>query len=350
MRIEKNVDLSKFTSFGTGGPAEVFAVAQSADDVVSIITEQPKPLWLLGTGANSLISDKGLPGTTLQMRLNDVTFDDSNVVIAESGVLWDDLVQQSIDRDLWGLELTSGIPSSVGAAVVGNIAAYGQAVSDTLKWIDVIDYGHTSPAPRRMNLDELEFEYRSSIFSRSNYNKIIILRCAFQLSRQKTQELEYEWAINVANAHNLDPNDLTQRRKIIMTTREEAGSLLDKTHVQKTAGSFFKNPTVRSEQVAHIATFEERPITRQRVLEQNKIHGGAEQRISAGLVLLAAGFRRGQSWGNVRLHPKHILKIENTGAATSQEIYDVAQEIIQVVKVKLDVDLTPEVRFFGEFN
>ena len=84
--------------------------------------------------------------------------------------------------------------------------------------------------------------------------------------------------------------------------------------------------------------------------ELNQVHGGAQMRVSAAHVLLAAGFSRGQTWGPVRLHPDHILKIENTGGATAQNIYDVAMEIQRTVLDKLSIELSPEVRFLGEFN
>ena len=91
-------------------------------------------------------------------------------------------------------------------------------------------------------------------------------------------------------------------------------------------------------------------IKREDLLRQNIIHGGDKSRVSAAHVLLAAGFARGQTWGNVRLHPDHILKIENIGNASAQEIYDVVQNIISTVQQKLGITLEPEVRFLGDFS
>ncbi len=350
MHISQNVDLSDFTSFKTGGKSEVFAVAKNSDELIEVITTQPKPFWLLGTGANSLISDKGLPGTTIQIQLQAMEFKDDHTVEVESGVVWDELVIKAIEMKLWGLELTSGIPSSVGAAVVGNIAAYGQAVSDSLLWVDVIDTSQPTPAPKRLMASDLEFDYRTSVFSKNYNNSIIILKCCFQLSPTQTKELSYESALKIAATENLDIHTLDGCRQTIMLAREAAGSLLDAKHAQRTAGSFFKNPVVTEEQAEFIMSFEERPVTKEQIMNQNRTHGGSSLRVSASHVLLAAGFERGQAWGPVRLHPDHILKIENIGGATSQQIYDVAQEIIHTVKTKLDVDLVPEVRFLGDFS
>jgi UDP-N-acetylmuramate dehydrogenase len=350
MQISKNVSLASYTSFGTGGLCEVFAVADTVDDLREIIATQPRPFWILGKGANSLISDKGLPGTTIHIKLSAITFEDDGLAIAEAGVLWDTLVGKAIEHELWGLELMSGIPGTVGAAVAGNIAAYGQAVSDTLKWIEVIDYNKTSLGIQKMQPEEADLGYRRSGFTKGNRDSMIIVRTAFALSKSQTKPLRYESALRVAEDQNLDTQTLDGLRKIIMATRAKAGSLLDAAHQQKTAGSFFKNPYVQADQLDMILAYEEHSVAREQILQQNRIHGGDTLRVPAALVLLAAGFHRGQSWGSVRLHPEHVLKIENTGGATSQQIYHVARHIIAAVKEKLGIDLEPEVRFLGEFN
>ena len=98
-----------------------------------------------------------------------------------------------------------------------------------------------------------------------------------------------------------------------------------------------------------VAGFDETGKTLDRIINQSKIHGGNAQRASAAHVLLAAGFHRGQTWGNVRLHPHHVLKIETLPGATAQEVYDVTQLILETVKDKLDITLEPEVKFLGNF-
>lgn len=348
MNIQKHLNLADCTSFGTGGPSEVFVAAESVEDVLETLKTQPRPFWLLGRGANTLISDHGLPGTTIQLTLNSHRFN-SHHVVAESGMGWDSLVSASLDEGLWGLELTSGIPGTVGAAVVGNIAAYGQAVSDTLEWVEIVDYSKTDLEIERVPASDLGLSYRNSKLNGSDYNTVIILRASFRLSAQKTTDLKYESAIKVAKETGLDVDDLHHRRKIILEARRRAGSLLDPKHQQKTAGSFFKNPLVSPDLAEMVMKFEERNVTRDAIRRQNIIHGGDAQRVSAAHVILAAGFKRGQTWGPVRIHPEHALKIENTGGATSKQIYDVAQEIISTVKIKLGIQLEPEVRFMGEF-
>lgn len=348
MKFQSDIALAPYTSLHCGGLAEQFTICMNTAELQEAVSAaQGQQLWILGYGTNSLISDHGLPGCTILVHGGDINVRDT-VVTADAGVWWDDLVETVIQRDLWGLELMSGIPSSVGAAITGNIAAYGQQVSDQLQSVSVLDT-RTGEAEEILATD-IDFSYRAS--SLQSLPHLIVTQATFQLSNTQTTPLQYAGAKTVADERSLDEDDLIDRQAIILEARRRAGSLYDPSdpHRSHTAGSFFKNPDVSIEQATELASFDESGRTLERILQQNKIHGGTSTRASAAHALLAAGFKRGQRWGDVRLHPEHILKLENTGAATAQEIYDVAQEIMDVVEEKLGIRLEPEVKFLGEFT
>ena len=349
--MQSNVPLAPYTSLAVGGPAAQLYVCESDESLRNALAAAAdRQIWTLGYGANVLISDAGLPGVTILVRTSSIARD-GDTVVADAGVWWDDLAQFAIHENLWGLELMSAIPGGVGAAIVGNIAAYGQAVADTLAWVEVFD--HSDGQTRRLPASELEFGYRHSAFQTDTHKHLVIVRAAFALQHQPTKELEYQTALEVVQAKHYDIHTLTGRRQTIIDTREIAGSLWDyrlATTQMHTAGSFFRNPMVSDEAVEKLMAYEEHGRTADMLRKMNQLHGGAQKRVSAAHVLLAAGFERGQTWGPVRLHPDHILKIENTGGASAQQIYNVAQEIVRSVKEKLDIDLVPEVRFLGEFE
>lgn len=349
MKITKDVLLSGLTSLGTGGSAKTLITIDKTKELTEALQKCEKPIWFLGSGANVVVSDSGLDGTTIHLSTTDIEIKGA-LLIADAGVNWDTLVKKSIEHGLWGLERTSGIPGGVGAAVVGNIAAYGQAVSDTLQWIEVIDTESKPLETICMMADELSLGYRYSKFQEEENRRFIVTRAAFLLS-DKPASLEYATALKIAKELSLNPNELEDRRRIIMEARRRAGSLLESgASTARTAGSFFRNPVVSQEQADMIMHFEEKQIQIEDIKAQNKVHGGKSTRVSAAHVLLAAGFKRGQSWGSVRLHPQHVLKLENAGGATSQQIYDVAQEIIKTVHDRLGIKLEPEVRFLGRFS
>ena len=340
--------LAPYTSLKCGGPAETLHLPLHREEVIELLaqTDPNDHVWLLGFGSNCLISDEGLPGITILWRGGEIT-QDGNIVIVDAGVWWDSLVKYAITNGLWGLELMSEIPSSVGGAVFGNIAAYGQQVSDTLLWVEVFD--RTTGSTRILEKAAIDFAYRES--SLQSQPHLVILQIAFELSSEPLHELKYESALHIARELNADIKTLTGRREAIVETRSRAGSIYhpDDPDAERTAGSFFKNPMVSTEQATELARFDESGKTLERILAQNQIHGGSSHRASAAHVLLAAGFKRGQTWGNVRLHPKHVLKIETLPGATASEVYAVVREIVDTVHERLDITITPEVRFLGKF-
>lgn len=347
MKVQELVSLAPLTSFDVGGPAEQLITIDSSADIEQAIkqNDQTVPVWRLGYGTNVLISDEGLPGTTLLFRNEQIEHQD-DLIIADAGVWWDDLVQSTISRGLWGMELMSGIPGSVGAAVYINITAYGQALVDQLAWVEALD---TNGQINKLMATELAWGYKESVFQ-SSHRDWTIVRAAFSLKPEPTQELTYQSALDVAKDMKRGVDTLEDRRAVIMEARHRAGSLFKFGGGNaKTVGSYFRNPKVAPQQAELVMRFDETGKTKEQISMMNQVHGGDSLRVSAAHVLLAAGFRRGQTWGPVRLHPKNLLKIENTGGASAKQIYDVAKLITDTVRDKLEIELEAEAQLLGEF-
>ena len=349
-QILQNVDLAPLTSFGVGGPAQTYLKLNGSAAFKNFL-EKEGPVdfsWLLGSATNVLISDRGLSGLTLHFAGGQLVWDETNdLLIADAGATWDDLVVFAIERGLWGVELMSGIPGTVGGAAAININAYGQALSDVLAWVEV--YDHLKQSCRRIAFDKADWGYKRSPFADSRQ---AVLSVALKLEKQPTTQLRYGTALKYAAGRGLDASSLADRRQIILGVRAAAGSLLDgsATGSAKTCGSFFKNPVVDKEKIAAVIAHEETGLPAGELLAMNRLHGGKAGRVSAAHVLLAAGFKRGQRFGRVRLHPDHVLKIENFDGASAQEIYDAARLIQKTVKIKLDIDLEFEVKTLGAFD
>jgi len=350
MKLSHNVNLSGYTSLKTGGPVEQLVELETDDDLQAAIVQYGSEgqIWILGYGTNCLVSDKGLPGTVIINKSGRIQEIGPRKFKVDSGVNWDQFIQYAIQKDAWGLEFTSGIPGGVGAAINGNIAAYGHKVADCLVEATLLDTSNHSIGIREASF--FAFDYRTSNLQQPENQNLVVLDATFEMQTSPTSELAYASALAVAKDLGITPVSLENRRAIIMETRKRAGSLLkDASEGPWTAGSFFKNPVVSEDKAQVIIDHEETNITREQLYIQNRIHGQNSMRVSAAHVLLAAGFQRGQTWGNVGLHPDHILKIENLGNATAQEMYDVVQMILATVKEKLDIALVPEVQFLGEF-
>jgi len=279
MKTLQNESLAPYTSLRVGGPAEELVFVESRDELIATLQQSRTRPWLLGFGCNVLISDAGLPGKTVIWRTGRVSVNNTEIT-ADAGVWWDDVVLAAVNKELWGLELMSEIPSSVGGAVFGNIAAYGQQVSDTLKWVEVYDFKLRDV--QLHNKSDFDFTYRWS--SLQNDPDKIILRAGFQLSEQPLHELRYDSALAIKEELDLDTSTPENCRRIIVETRRRAGSLYhpgDET-AEHTAGSFFKNPMVSSEQARELAAYDETGKTLERIENQSRIHGGDNHRASDG--------------------------------------------------------------------
>lgn len=347
MKVQHNVPLDRVTSLRVGGPAVNLIELEPGDNLEEAVSSADGPVRVLGYGTNVLISDNGLDGSVILNRGGHIAVEGERIR-ADSGADWDELVRAAIANNLWGLEFSSGVPGGVGAAVAGSIAAYGHRVSDRFVEAKVLNIADGSI--ENWDASIFNFGYRRSDIQLPEKSHYVILEAVFGLSRQPTGDLEYDSALKAAQDLGLKPDSLENRRAVIMEARRRAGSLLnDQAEGPWTAGSFFKNPLVDESQIDSIIAHDENGVTKEKLLRQNRIHGGEKARVSAAHVLLAAGFKRGQTWGSVRLHPQHVLKIENTGGATASQIHTVASEIMDTVQAKLDIALEPEVRFLGEF-
>lgn len=350
MNIQSNVILAPYTSFNVGGPAEHFSLASNADELIDCLkcTLPTTPLWLIGYGSNSLISDKGLPGMTICIRGGSVKAEGS-VIIADAGAWWDDVVSCAISNHLWGIELLSQVPGSVGAALYINIAAYGQNIGERVLWVEVWD--RATSTLRKIEQDELTWGYKSSIFQQPENSTLVITRAAFSLSDQPTTKLTYQKALDIAEETGQDIENLLARREIIIEARKRAGSLWNpQEQGNHTVGSFFRNPIVPKEIAERVMQYDESGKALAELKKMNQVHGGDEQRVSAAHVMLASGFSRGQQWGNVKLNDQNLLKIEALNGATAQEIYDVALHVQTTCKEKLGISLETEARILGDFS
>jgi UDP-N-acetylmuramate dehydrogenase len=349
MDIQKNVDLTAYTSFGVGGIAENFVEVSNSEELIEALkTANISPVHIISYGSNSLISDQLLPGLVACIRGGDIIFENSGVTV-DAGVWWDDVVCQSIEKGLWGVELMSEIPGSVGAGIFINITAYGQSLGPLIEWVDVWDAKTQTVV--RLEKSDLLWDYKQSIFQIPENKDLVILRAHISLSTVITEKLQYQKAIDVAVELNLNPDSLIDRRKIIVEARKRAGSLWHPGGSEsKTAGSFFRNPVVDEQLAEEIMKYDETHKTAEQIKNMNLVHGGNTKRVSAAHVMLASGFKRGQQWGNVKLNDLNLLKIEALPGSTAQEIYSVAKLIQKTCFEKLGVNLEFEAQILGNFN
>ncbi len=145
-RIKVQEPMALHSSFGVGGPADLYIVLQTREELkelVSICTRERWPLLIVGAGSNILFADAGVRGIVASIVLTQYRIEDQHdgtaLIIAEAGVHWSQLVPDLVARGWGGLEFAAGIPGTVGAGAVSNVGAHKQELEQVLEWIDVLD-------------------------------------------------------------------------------------------------------------------------------------------------------------------------------------------------------------------
>ncbi len=177
--IRFSEEMMHHTSFRIGGPADLFIIPASGNDLIKLLNcliEEDIPYFILGRGSNLLISDRGVRGIVIQVGpgLTGFNFQGGRLV-AEAGVTFSRLAQAAAERGLSGLEFTAGIPGTVGGAVVMNAGCGGGDISRVVSRVRTFKPGS---GIKDWTEKECRFGYRSSRFRGSGE---IILEVEFKL-------------------------------------------------------------------------------------------------------------------------------------------------------------------------
>lgn len=159
MKILERESMKLHTTFRTGGEADTFIEVSSVEDVKAAVATYNN-LLVIGNGSNLLVSDKGIHQPVLHLlnEFNKIELLDDGEIYAEAGALLSRVAAFARDNSLAGLEFASGIPGSVGGAVVMNAGAYGGEMKQVITFVDVFMNGEVKTIPA----SEMDFDYRHS--------------------------------------------------------------------------------------------------------------------------------------------------------------------------------------------
>ena len=161
--LRKNEPMSLHTTFRVGGPADVYAEPEDEwelRELMDTCEAAGTPYLLIGHGSNLLIGDGGFRGTVICLgkAFSEITVD-GEVITARAGALLSAVANTALEHGLTGMEFASGIPGSVGGALVMNAGAYGGEMKDVLETADILEMDGSLC---RVAAEELELGYRSS--------------------------------------------------------------------------------------------------------------------------------------------------------------------------------------------
>lgn len=332
-RIYNNMNLQNRNSFGVIEQADRLIEFETADDLKELFAEErPSKWYVLGAGNNTLFT-RSYDGTLITPTCSARTTlnDDGEYVDVrvEAAHDWDTFVAWSVENNLWGIENLSAIPSSVGAAPVQNIGAYGAEVKDAITTVEYFDTNKLDVV--RIACDECQFGYRESIFKHELRGVAIILAVEFRLHRTPTPNLGYGDVIREVETRG--GATLRNIRDAICAIR---ASKLPDPKVLGNAGSFFKNPIVDrliAEQLLQAyPDMPHYPVPN----DTNSV------KLAAGWLIDKSGLK-GYREGHVGVHDRQALVLVNHGGATGGEVLHFAEFVCSVVHNKFGVDISPEV-------
>ncbi len=305
-RLRRNELLANHTTLRLGGPADIWLAVGSVTELVDAVTlaqQYDVAVFILGGGANLLISDAGIRGLVIENRARRVDFPATigteagwKVHIStESGCILPNLVRRCAKRGLSGLEWAVGVPGTVGGAVVNNAGAYGGDIARNLVQAEML-----SPTAERVwqPASWFEYDYRSSRLKRYKLDRSrsvktsnwVVLRAELQLTTAPLGEIDAR-----LNAFN-------ERRK----ASQPPGA---------TIGSMFKNPPGDY----------------------------------AGRLIETVGLK-GYRVGQAQISPVHANFFQNLGRATASDVMTLINTARNAVAAQLGVRLELEIEVIGEFD
>jgi UDP-N-acetylmuramate dehydrogenase len=296
-KLRRHVPLDTYTTFKIGGPADLFYEADTADALANAILtarQAEVPYFVLGLGANVLISDKGVRGLVIRNVATHTVFHDDGRVWVESGAVMSQLIPEAVRRGWSGLEHYVGIPSTVGGAIWQNLHFLSPAperertmfIAEVFESADILSEENER---KTVDKDYVKFGYDDTVF---HHRKDIALAATFRLEKK-----------DPAIMHKIMQENLSWR-----------GSRHPWLDWHPSAGSIFK-----------------------------KIEG-----VGAGRLVDACGLK-GYRIGDAQISHIHANIMVNLGDATSADVIALVKHAQKMVKESSGYDLEPEINFVGEF-
>lgn len=338
--FKENISLKKFTTMKTGGNVRYFFIVKNIKELKEAIffaKQKKKNFFILGGGSNIIISDLGFAGVVIKMEISGISFKKINrekeKVTAGAGVVWDKLVEETVNKNLYGLENLSLIPGSVGASPVQNIGAYGVEVENVIECVEILNTETMKVSI--MTNKECLFDYRESFFKSKKGKKFVILNVTFNLQKNGKLKAGYKDIENYFKKNNIKPT-LSILRDAIIEIRTNKLPNMKKVG---TAGSFFKNPIISN-------TKKEKLLKKYPNIKYFSVDGKAVK-LSAAWLIDNIGNWKGVCIGDACVYENQALVIINKRESNTKEIIFLANKIKNNIKEKTGIELEFEINTVG---
>jgi UDP-N-acetylmuramate dehydrogenase len=297
LAVLEHEPLSRHTTLQVGGPADWFVDVPSVGDLAAVIAaarEAGLPITLLGGGSNVIVSDSGIRGVVVRLRLTSIAQVGDGLVRAEAGVTMNGLVRWTIGRGLAGIEAWAGTPGTVGGAIYGNAHYGGRNIGDRIAGVVLASReGGLKTVPAA----DMGFAYDTSRLQRTGE---ILVSADFVVTRGEPEALR-----EIARA-SLAHRKLTQPLAL------------------PSAGCLFQNPDPG----------------------RDVLPPGIPA--SAGALIDRAGLK-GRRVGGASISTVHANFLVNDAGATARDVWQLAEMARAAVRDRFGIELRNEIVFLGQF-
>ena len=302
LRFRRNFPLAPLSTFRMGGRGQLLCAVSTPKELIAGVLAArwaKLPYHILAGGSNVVFPDDELEGILIRLCGGKSHFDGRRCLV-DAGVELAEVIRQSLRRGLQGLETLSGIPGTVGGAIVGNAGAYGHSISEVVEKVEIFD----GRGVRWLTRPQCRFAYRQSVFKQKPYlvlRALLKFRSGDRAALQKTS------------------------RDIIRLRRKKYKPGL------RCPGSFFKNVLVKD--------VGRRSLAR---VDRSKI---IEGKIPAGYLLEEVG-AKGMRRGGIVIADFHGNLFINRGHGTARDVRRLADLLRARVQQKFGITLQEEIRYF----
>ncbi len=286
-RILINENLSNYSWFNLGGPAEIFFKPNSLEDIFFFIEKQkPKKFTILGAGSNTLIRDGGIRGITIKLgpAFSRIKLNQKNIIEVGAATSDKKIANFAMENSLTGLEFLACIPGSIGGAVRMNTGCYGNDISQILHSITTIN---TRGDVKEIAAKDIKFSYRNT-----NLDENLLIT-----------------SVKLKGNKLLKKKIIEKQRAMVERKKNSQPSQI------KTCGSTFKNPKNKKAW----------KLIKESNCENFKV-------------------------GNAKISDMHCNFFINNGKATSRELEELINKVKENVYQKTKINLELELKIIGQNN
>lgn len=338
----KNLDLKKNTSIQIGPSVKYFEINNQNEllEISKYAKSRKLKVHVLAEGTNSYF-DKNLK-KYLFVKLcfkPDISFSPDPrgsgyvMVTATANTNWNSLVEETVSKNLWGLENLTYVPGSVGAAPVQNIGAYGVELKNTFDSAHVYDTVKNKFVTLKNK--DCKFSYRHSVF-KDYKNRYVILSVTFKLSTDRNPILSYS-PLNKLNKEEVTLSEISNLVKKVRTEK------LPDYNIFPNSGSFFKNPKVSASQLKKLQKKFPNLVFFEEKLANKKVY-----KIAIAWFIENVIHMKGVIVGNFGTAKTHSLVLVNyDGKGDAKELNNYIKLLAKKIKKETDLILEQEVNFIA---